>query len=111
LRSDIRSRGILDLIHLDLCVSYLNIYFYYSLFIDDHSWKTWIYFLKTKDGVLARFQEFKARVENLTKIKIKVIRSNNGGEYTSNNFINLCIEVGIKREYTIPYDPQQNGVT
>jgi transposase InsO family protein len=72
--------------------------------------KTWIYFLKTKDGVLARFQEFKAQVENLTKRKIKVLRSDNGGEYTSKDFSNLCIEAGIKREYTVPYNPQQNGV-
>jgi transposase InsO family protein len=80
------------------------------LFIDDHSRKTWIYFLKTKDGVLARFQEFKAQVENLTRRRIKVLRSDNGGEYTSRDFSDFCIEAGIKREYTIPYNPQQNGV-
>jgi transposase InsO family protein len=66
--------------------------------------------LKTKDGVLARFQEFKARVENLTERKIKVLRSDNGGEYTSRDFIDLCIEARIKREYIVPYNPQQNGV-
>jgi hypothetical protein len=59
-----RSKGILDLIHTDVCgsmsVASLNGYLYYMLFLDDHSQKTWIYFLKTKDGVLARFQEFKA---------------------------------------------------
>jgi hypothetical protein len=62
--SDNRSKGILDLIHTDVCgpmtVASLNIYLYYVLFIDDHSLKTWIYFLKTKDGFLAIFQEFKA---------------------------------------------------
>jgi hypothetical protein len=55
-------------------------YLYYVLFIDDHSRKTRIYFLKTKDGVLARFQEFKAQVENLTGRKIKMLRSENGAE-------------------------------
>jgi transposase InsO family protein len=80
------------------------------LFIDDHSQKTWIYSLKTKDGVLARFQEFKAQIENLTGRKIKVLRSDNGGEYTSMDFSDLCIEAGIKREYIVPYNPQQNGV-
>jgi hypothetical protein len=39
--------------------------------------------LKNKDGVLAKFQEFKAQVENLTGRKIKVLISENGGEYTS----------------------------
>jgi hypothetical protein len=83
LSNDIRSNGILDLIHSYVCgiviVASLNGYFYYVLFIDDHSRKTWIYFLKTKDGVLGRFQEFKAQVENLTRRRIKVLRSDNGG--------------------------------
>jgi hypothetical protein len=62
--SDNRSKGILDFIHSDVCgpmtIASLNEYLYYVLFIDDHSRKTWIYFLKTKDGVLTRLQEFKA---------------------------------------------------
>jgi hypothetical protein len=37
---------------------------YYLTFIDDHSRKTWIYFLKAKREVFKRFQEFKALVEN-----------------------------------------------
>ena len=65
-----------------MVVASLNGYLYYVLFIDDHSRKTWIYFLKDKDGVLAKFQEFKAQVENQTGRKIKVLRSYNGGEYT-----------------------------
>jgi hypothetical protein len=39
-----------------------------------------------------------------------VLISNNGGEYTSMDFIDFYIEAGIKREYTVPYNPQQNGV-
>jgi transposase InsO family protein len=113
-RSESRSKGILDLIHTDVCgsttVASLNEYLYYVLFIDDHSQKTWTYFLKTKDGVLARFQYFRAQVENLTERKIKVLRSDNGGEYTSKDFSDFCIETGIKREYIVPYNPQQNGV-
>jgi transposase InsO family protein len=111
---DNRFEGILDLIHSDVCgpmiVASMDGYLYYVLFIDDHSQKTWIYFLKTKDGVLARFQEFKAQVENLTKRRIKVLRSDNGGEYSSRDFSDFCIEAGIKREYTVPYNPQQNGI-
>jgi hypothetical protein len=76
--SDSRSKGILELIHTNVCgpmiVASLNGYLYYVLFIDDHYRKTWIYFLKNNDGVLAIFQEFKAQVENLTGRKIKVLR-------------------------------------
>jgi transposase InsO family protein len=59
---------------------------------------------------LQKFQEFKAQVENLTERNIKVLRSDNGGEYTSKDFNNFCVEAGTKREFTVPYNPQQNGV-
>ena len=48
--------------------------------------------------------------ENHTENKIKTFQSNNGGEFTSNEFKELCRDSGIKRELTIPYNPQQNGV-
>ena len=63
--NDSRSAGVLDLIHFDLCgpmsVVSLRGFEYYVTFIDDHSRKTWIYFLKRKksEEVLQRFQEFK----------------------------------------------------
>jgi transposase InsO family protein len=75
-----------------------------------HSRKTWIYFLKTKDEVFDRFREFKALVENATGKKIKVLRSDNGGEYIDKDFTDFCAKEGIKREWTTPYNPQQNGV-
>jgi hypothetical protein len=113
--SDNRSKGILDLIHSDVCgpMSAVSIggFNYYVSFIDDHSGNTWIYFMKTKDEVFSRFQELKAFVENQTGGKIKVLRSDNGGKYTLSAFKELCIDFGIKRELTVPYNPQQNGVS
>jgi hypothetical protein len=38
------------------------------------------------------------------------LRLDNGGEYSSNDFVDLCRKAGIKRELSIPYNPQQNGV-
>jgi hypothetical protein len=49
-------------------------------------------------------------IENLSERKVKILRSDNGGEYTSKEFVNFCKVVGIKRELTTPYNPQQNGV-
>jgi hypothetical protein len=89
-----RSREILDLIHSDVCgpmtSTSLSGNIYYVSFIDDSSRKSWIYFMKTKDEVFGKFQEFKALVENQTGKKIKVLRSNNGGEYTSKEFDTFC---------------------
>jgi transposase InsO family protein len=83
----------------------LGNFVYYVIFIDDYSRKTWIYFLKAKDEVFSKFQEFEALVENLSRRKIKILRSDNGGEYTSNEFKDFCKEIGIKRELTTPYNP------
>ena len=69
-----------------------------------------VYFLKSKDEVFEKFKEFKALTENLSERKIKILRSNNGGEYTSKEFVRFCRDVRIKRELTTPYNPQQNGV-
>jgi transposase InsO family protein len=60
--------------------------------------------------VFSKFKEFKALIENLSERKIKILRSDNGGEYTSKEFVNFCKYVGINRELTTPYNPQQNGV-
>ena len=66
--------------------SSLSGYVYYVSFIDDFSKKTWIYFMKKKDEVFNKFKEFKALIENHIENKIKTFRSDNGGEFTSNEF-------------------------
>ena len=49
-------------------------------------------------------------VENETSLKIKRVRSDNGGEYRDNRFREFCANNGIKMEKTVPMTPQQNGV-
>jgi len=49
-------------------------------------------------------------VENLKGKKIKILRSDNGGEYNSKWLVSLCKQVGIKRELIVPYNPQHKGV-
>ena len=69
-----RSKGILDLIHSDLCGPIsspsLSGYLCYVLLIDDFSRKSWIYFLKAKSETFNKFQEFKALIENQTRKNI-----------------------------------------
>eukprot|EP00253_Pinus_taeda_P030792 PITA_30792 len=64
---------------------------------DDFSRNTWIYFLKKKSEVFDRFKEFKALVENQTKKKINVLRTDNGGEFCSKEFEEFCKKCGIAR--------------
>eukprot|EP00253_Pinus_taeda_P035350 PITA_35350 len=56
------------------------------------------------------FLAFKAFVEKQSRHQILKLRSDNGGEYAKNNFINFCTENGIQMQHIVPYTPQQNGV-
>ena len=56
------------------------------------------------------FKSFKAMAKKESNRFIKVLRSNRGGEYMSNEFMEICQYYGIKRQFTARYTPQQNGV-
>ncbi|GJU63235.1 zinc finger, CCHC-type containing protein [Tanacetum coccineum] len=44
------------------------------------------------------------------RMKVRMLRTDRGGEFTSNEFTKYCKENGIARQLTAPYSPQQNGV-
>ena len=58
--------------------------------------------MKGKNEEFSKFKVFKALVENLSEKKIKIFRSDNGGEFTSGEFKTFCKEVGIKRDLYTP---------
>ena len=80
------------------------------IFIDDFSRFTWIYFLRKKSEVFQHLKDFKALVETQSGKKIKVLRTNNGGEYVNHEIHNICHEAWIQLQHTVPYTPQQNKV-
>jgi hypothetical protein len=60
--------------------------------------------------VFTHFLEFTKLVETKSGLKILTLRTDNGGEYKSIEFLNYCRNNGIKRYFTHSYSPQQNGV-
>ena len=56
------------------------------------------------------FQKFHALIERETCRKLKRLRFDNGGEYTSREFKEYCSNHGIRHEKTVPETPQHNGV-
>lgn len=64
---------------------------YFMLVIDDYSRLTLVVFLRNKSEAFEKFKTFKALEENQTGCKIKCIRSNNEGEFTSYEFADLCV--------------------
>lgn len=49
-------------------------------------------------------------VEKESGYKLKCLRSDRGGEFTSNEFEDYYERHGIRRQYSTPRTPQQNGV-
>jgi hypothetical protein len=78
-----------DLIHSDLLnVSHASLggNRYILTFIDDHSRKLFVCLLQRKSDAFARFWEFHALLERQTECKLKVLCTDNSGEYVSHIF-------------------------
>lgn len=112
-KSETKSTEPLQLIHSDLMENKKPSYGgarYLLTFVDDFSRKVFVYFLKNKSEVFDTFIGFKNTIENQTGLKIKKMRTDNGGEYISKEFEAYCRVIGIERDLTIPDTPEQNGV-
>ena len=103
----------LELVHSDLCgkMGHKSIggAEYFLTLLDDKTHYTWVFPLKTKDQVFERFKEWQAEVENYTGRKVKTLRTDNGGEFTSKCFEAHLKACGIRHELTVPKTPEQNG--
>lgn len=67
-------------------------------------------FMRQKYEAFDKFIYYNFFVEKQTNQKIKILRFDYGGEYTSKEFDNFCSKEGIKKELTTAYTPQQNGI-
>ena len=109
-----RAKNVMDLVHTDVCGKMdepsLSGKEYFVSFIDDKSRYTWTYPIKRKSEAFDKFLGWKAKAERSSERKLKTLRSDNGGEYMSNEFEQYLEEEGIHHQNTIPKTPQQNGV-
>ena len=85
-------------------------YKYFVTFIDDFTRFTWVYFLQSKSEVFFEFKVFLALIETQFSTKIKILRSDSGGEYMSNEFQISLQSHGIISQRSCPLTPRQNGV-
>ncbi|RDX97111.1 hypothetical protein CR513_20159, partial [Mucuna pruriens] len=83
---------------------------YFLTFVDEFTKKIWIYLLKEKGAVFSLFVKFCTSVERQSGLKIKILRTDGGGEYNSKEFKEFCEAKGIEHEVTAPYTPQHNGL-
>ncbi|KAH7845363.1 hypothetical protein Vadar_001167 [Vaccinium darrowii] len=106
--------GRLDLVHGDLCGPVTPATHggrsYFLLLVNDFSRYIWLVLLSSKDEAVGAIMKFQSGVEVETGRKLRALRTDRGGEFTSVTFGEYCAEKGVQRQLTAPYSPQQNGV-
>jgi Integrase core domain/GAG-pre-integrase domain len=109
-----KSVCIFELVHSDiwgLCPTIsVNGFRYFVIFIDCFSRVTWIYLMKNKNDVFACFKDFHKEVQTQYGVVVKVLRSDNGTEYTNIAFREYLSSQEIQHQTTCPYTSKQNEV-
>nr|GEY41552.1 hypothetical protein [Tanacetum cinerariifolium] len=110
-----RAKDLHGLIHANICGPFKIMSrqgaSYFVTFTDDFSRYGYIYLLKHKHEVFETFKVFQKEVENTLGKTIKSLRSDRGGEYMSQEFLDHLKDHGIIAHCTPPYTPQHNGVS
>ena len=79
---------------------------YFMIFVDDRSKFTWAYFIRRKSDAFEYFKEFMIKFEKHMGKYIKILRLDQGGEYTSGAFRSYCTENGIQQQFIVTNTPQ-----
>ena len=102
-----------DLIHADLChVGISTILEGFTMFMaltDDSTRYTSLYLLKHKDDAVQCIIEYDRFILNKTGHHLKVLRSDNGGEFINHYLKDYFDQHGVRQQTSTPYTPQQNG--
>nr|GEV20187.1 putative ribonuclease H-like domain-containing protein [Tanacetum cinerariifolium] len=101
-------------LHMDLFgltfIKSMNKKSYCLVITDDYSRFTWVFFLAIKDETTPILKTFLTGLENQLSLKVKVIRSDNGTKFKNYDLNQFCRLKGIKRGFSVPRTPQQNGI-
>jgi transposase InsO family protein len=80
------------------------------LLIDDLSCYMWVVVLGSKGEAADAIRRAQAAAEAECGCKLRVLRTNNGGEFTAAEFTSYCTDEGVQRHYSAPYNTQQNDI-
>jgi transposase InsO family protein len=113
-QSSFRAKERLEIVHRDLCgpvtPATLRGRRYFLLLVDDLSRYMWIVVLSSKGEVADAIRHAQAAAEVKCGSKLRVLRTDNGGEFTTVEFASYCEDEGVQCHYSASYSPQQNGV-
>ncbi|CAL8107557.1 unnamed protein product [Prunus armeniaca] len=88
-----------------------NEFHWFVTFIDDCTRLTWVFLLKNKHDVASILLEFCIMVSTQFHARVRVFRTDNGGEYVNNTLAFFFHAQGIIHQTTTSFTPQQNGVS
>ena len=78
--------------------------------VDDFSRYSCVEFLREKSEACDKMERLCKKLQNEKGVPIVKIRSDHGKEFENAKFEVFCNEHGIKKEFSTPKTPQQNGV-
>ena len=81
------------------------------LLVDDRMRYKHCFILKPKSEALKSFKDYQTLVERIHGKRIGRLRTDGGGEYTSQAFLDYLRSEGIEKETMTPYTPQSNGMS
>ena len=82
---------------------------YIMVVVDNFSRYSWVEFLREKSEECDKMERLCKRLQNEKGIPIVKIRNDHGKEFENAKFEAFCNEHGIKKEFSAPKTPQQNG--
>jgi transposase InsO family protein len=113
-QSKYRTDKALELVHGDLCGPVKPVTpggrRYFLLLIDDATRYMWVVLLTAKSEASSAIKRIQTAAEKECSCKLRVLRTDNGGEITAAEFAAYCADEGITQHFSAPYTPQQNGV-
>ena len=103
----------LQLVHMDVCgplpVASLGGCKFFAVFLDDFSKYSVVRAIKHKSDVTSVVKEVLTCLERQTNHKVRVVRTDGGGEYCNQDMEAYLKGQGIVHQRTTAYTPQQNG--
>jgi transposase InsO family protein len=113
-QSSFRAKERLEVVHGDLCGPVTPATpggrRYFLLLIDDLSRYMWVVVLGSKGETADAIRRVQAVAKAECGHKLRVLCTDNGGEFTAAEFTSYFADEGVQRYYSTPYSPQQNGV-